>query len=92
MKIKSLKPGDTVYSLSRHKMGNTTINTVSMYRVSIKEVHEDHVIASVNGNAPRKYRESEVAKWKKDEPVLIRSRMGYARLATKSEKEALKSK
>ncbi|MFC7775525.1 hypothetical protein ACFQW4_00435 [Pantoea sp. GCM10028869] len=91
MKISSLKPGDTAYQLYRHKMGNTTISTLSVWRVSVKEVHEEHVIASVNGNAPRKYRERDVAKWKKKEPILIRSRMGYSRLATKAEKEALTS-
>lgn len=92
MKISSLKPGDVVYMLYRHKMGNTTISTISVWRVNVEEVHDDHVIASVNGNASRKYREREVTKWKKNEPVLIRSRMGYSRLATKAEKEALKSK
>lgn len=91
MKISSLKPGDTAWQLYRHKMGNTTISTLSVWRVSVKEVHEDHVIASVNGNAHRKYRERDVAKWKKKEPVVIRSRMGYSRLATNTEKEALKS-
>lgn len=92
MKISKLKPGDIAYVLHRHKMGNTTISTISVWRVSIKEVHDDHVIATINGNASRKYRESEISKWKKNEPVLIRSRMGYSRLATKAEKEALKSK
>ena len=56
MKISSLKPGDTAWQLYRHKMGNTTISTLSVWRISVKEVHEDHVIASVNGNPPRTYR------------------------------------
>ncbi|PKH21431.1 hypothetical protein CIG19_16660 [Enterobacterales bacterium CwR94] len=92
MKISSLKVGDIVYMLYRHKMGNTTISTISVWRVSVKEVHADHVIASVNGNAARKCSAHEVATWKKNEPVLIRSVMGHSRLATKAEKEALKSK
>ncbi|WP_262264171.1 hypothetical protein [Pantoea dispersa] len=92
MKISSLKPGDTAYVLYRHKMGNTTLSTLSVFQVSVKEVHDDYVIANINGNASKKYRESEVAKWKKNKPVLIRSRIGNSRLATKSEKEALKNK
>lgn len=90
-KISSLKPGDTAWQLYRHKMGNTTISTLSVWHISVKEVHEDHVIASVNGNPPRTFRERDVAKWKKKKPVLICCRMGYSRLATKAEKEALKS-
>lgn len=92
MKISSLKPGDTAYVLYRHKMGNTTLSTLSVFQVSVKEVHDDYVIANINGNSSKKYRESEVAKWKKNKPVLIRSRIGNSRLATKAEKESLKNK
>jgi len=50
MKLSQLETGMTVWSLSRTKMGNTTIKTVTLHSVVIHEVHDNHVIASWNGN------------------------------------------
>ncbi|MBN1085580.1 hypothetical protein JNO12_12590 [Erwinia aphidicola] len=92
MKLTSLKPGMVVYDVQRHRMGNTTVITHSVYKVRVIEVHDNHIIASWNNNAPKKIFESGVARLKKNEPIMIRSRMGYSRPATRAEKEALNSK
>ncbi|WP_164907568.1 hypothetical protein [Escherichia coli] len=86
MKLSQLEVGMTVWSLSRTKMGNTTIKTVTLHSVVIKEVHDNHVIASWNGNAPRRFGETAITGWKKEKPLLIRDRSGSARLATREEK------
>ena len=46
MKLSSLKPGMIVYDVRRHRMGNTTVMTHSVYEVHIIEVHDNHVVAS----------------------------------------------
>lgn len=92
MKLTSLKPGMVVYDVQRHRMGNTTLITHSVYKVEIFEVHDNHIVASWNGNPRQKFFESGVEKFRKNEPVMIRSAMGYARPATRAEKEELKSK
>ncbi|EAN4326978.1 hypothetical protein EG703_05030 [Salmonella enterica] len=86
MKLSQLEAGMTVWSLSRSKMGNTSIKTVTLHSVVIQEVHDNHVIASWNGNAPRRFGETAISGWKKDKPILIRDRSGSARLATREEK------
>lgn len=90
--ISKLNPGQELFRLDRHRMGNTTVKTTSVMRVLVHEVHEDHVIASVNGNPARKYRSLEVAKWKVNKPVMIKSGMGFQRPATRAEIAEMKSK
>lgn len=85
MKIAALQPGDTVYSVEKIKMGNTSVSTVVVYSVVISEVHENHVVASWNGNRPKVFREPTIKKWKKEKPILISVGMGAKRLATKAE-------
>ncbi|CAB5514475.1 hypothetical protein ACOTHJ_15880 [Achromobacter xylosoxidans] len=90
--ISNLKPGQSLFKLERRRMGNTTLRTTAVMRVLIHEVHEDHVIASVNSNTPRKYRSSEVSKWKVNKPVMIQFAMGFQRPATRAEIAEMKSK
>lgn len=71
---------------SRVNMGNTTLKTVVVHPVVIVEVHDNHVIATWNGNAPRRFGESVVKGWKKEKPLLIREGFGQMRLATREEK------
>ncbi|MGT9857997.1 hypothetical protein ACVWPW_30180, partial [Citrobacter freundii complex sp. 2025EL-00205] len=73
----------------RTKMGNTTIKTVTLHSVVIQEVYDNHVIASWNRNAPRRFGETAISSWKKDKPLLIRDRSGSARLATREEKSRI---
>lgn len=60
MKISQLEAGMSVWSVSRVNMGNTTLKTVVVHPVIIVEVHDNHVIATWNGNAPRRFGESVV--------------------------------
>ena len=55
--INTLKPGDVVFDAHMQTMGNTTMRRLGVWRVIIKEVDVEHetVVASWNGNAPRKY-------------------------------------
>ncbi len=66
--INRLKPGQIVYSVERVKMGNVKMSYGALYKVEIVEVHEDHVIASWNGNSPRKFGEASIKKWKVKQP------------------------
>ncbi|GKX60183.1 hypothetical protein [Leminorella grimontii] len=91
MKISSLKPGDKVWSVRKYRMGNTTIQTTGVYSVVVKEVHDTYVIASWNGNPEQRFYAGQVANWKKEQPVLVKTAVGAYRLATRAEKEALKS-
>lgn len=88
MKIEKLQPGMTVYDVAKTKMGNTTIRTVSVWPVQIKEVDLENrkVVASWNGNPDRTYYERSVSRWKKEEPKLITNHFGQQRLATKAER------
>lgn len=91
MKISSLKPGDKVWSVGKYKMGNTALSTVGIHPVAVKEVCDTYVIASWNGNPPKRFYANAVSKWRKEKPILINVGMGVYRLATRAEKEALKS-
>lgn len=89
MKIEHLKVGTIAYTVTRTNAGNTKLKTVLVHSVVVTEIHEKYVMASWNGNKPKKFYESAVAKWKKNEPMLIKQAFGTYRLATKEEKKAL---
>lgn len=87
MKIEKLKPGMTVYTVIRRKMGNTNISTVVVYPVTIVSVEIENcaVVASVNGNVNYKYYKYTWSKWRMKPPLLIRSITGSARIARRGE-------
>lgn len=91
MKLESMKPGMTLYSVSRQKMGNTTSSTIAVYEVEIVEVDADRGIARArwNGNASRCFYRSAAEKWRTTKPVLVKSGWAY-RLATRAELKAMK--
>lgn len=93
-KIEKLKAGDIVYDVGRTKMGNTTMSTVSVWHVFIREVNidENYVVASWNGNAPKKFYWRDIKSWRVNEPVLINNAGWGRRLATREELKALKAK
>lgn len=68
--ISRLWPGQTLFWSQRHKVGNTTMSQASVYRVQVIEVDPEgrFVVASWNGNAPEKFYEGEVARWKVKDP------------------------
>jgi hypothetical protein len=91
MKIDKLTVGQTVYSVERRNMGNTTLRTTSVFDVRIMEIDPEKrwVMASWNGNTPRKYYLGSIVKWKEKEPVLVHSMTGSSRLATEEEKKSI---
>jgi hypothetical protein len=88
MKFEKLKPGTTVYSVGKTKMGNTTLSTVSVWPVSIVSVDAEQrtVEAKWNGNSARKFRETSYGKWKEKAPQLVATGLGAQRLATAAER------
>ena len=68
--ISKLKPEQVVYERRRQKMGNTTVSRTALYSIRIIEVDSEglFVMASWNGNTPRKYREVDVKKWLVSKP------------------------
>lgn len=93
-KVDKLKPGQIVWDVARHHMGNTTVSTISVYAVKIIEVRpDDCVIASWNGNTPKAFYRSEAKRWRLKEPITVKTWNGYgARLATREEIKAMKEK
>ncbi len=92
--FKNIKPGQILFTVSRHRMGNTTASTVAVHKVSVESVDEETqtVIASWNSNKSRKYYPSEYSKWKVREPVTVPTWGGLGkRLATREEKAAIKA-
>lgn len=64
----TIKVGDRLFQKVRQKMGNTTARRDAIYTVVVTEVHEDHVMASWNGNPPRRWLPREVGKLRRTEP------------------------
>ncbi|MGB3251653.1 hypothetical protein [Buttiauxella gaviniae] len=91
MKIAALSSGQLVYSVDKTTMGNTSLKTISVYPVTVTEVRETSVMASWNGNAPRRFSEAAVKKWKVEKPVLVSNGFGTKRLATKDEIAQMKA-
>lgn len=87
MKIETLKPGMTVWQVGRHRMGNTTLSTVSVWPVVIVSVNPDHqtVVANFNHNASTTYYRNQWSTWRKEKPLLIRTFFGAYRLANRKE-------
>ena len=91
MKIEKLQPNMIVYDVGKHKMGNTNISTVAVWpvRVISIDLEKKTVLASWNTNQPRTFYERSIKKWRADRPVLIKSVMGYSRLATCEERKKM---
>ena len=87
--LEKLTPGQILWDVKKHRTGNTMVRTTSLYKVKVLEVHEDHIIASWNGNAPRKWRDVKHLRTKK--PIMISTWQGFtSRLATREEIKAMK--
>lgn len=68
--ISKIKAGQVLYDKHKYKMGNTTMKAWGVWPVFVKEVDPDgkFIIASWNGNKPRKMFEKEVSKLRVKEP------------------------
>lgn len=93
MKFEKLQPGMTVYAVGRHKMGNTTQITTAFWTVRVLEVDAERrrVVASWNTNPPRTFYERDVAKWREKAPMLVDTKGGGKRLATREEQKAARA-
>jgi hypothetical protein len=69
--ITALKANDVVFEVVMQKMGNTHLRRQAVYRVRIVEVdlERNTVLASWNGNAPEKFSERAVGKWRRTTPA-----------------------
>jgi hypothetical protein len=88
--MSKLKPGDVLYDVHRTKMGNTTASTMGCWIVRVIEVHGTYIIASWNGNPPRRMFEHSIKKLRVNKPVFVKSGFGK-RLATCDEIKAMKA-
>lgn len=68
--LKNINVGQTLWSVRKHRMGNTNISTESLYQVVVKSIDLDggFAVCSWNGNPDRKYHEQELAKLKVKKP------------------------
>jgi sRNA-binding regulator protein Hfq len=89
--ISKLKPGDVLYDVHSHKMGNTTASTVGVWTVHVIEVFDRYIVASWNGNPPERMFKHTISKLRVKKPVLVKSGFGK-RLATRAELKAMKEK
>jgi hypothetical protein len=92
MKFEKLKPGTVAYTITRQKMGNTTVSTIAIHSVRVASVDMERrtVTASWNGNEVQRFYEGQYSKWRESQPVTITSPMGRKRLATRKEIKAMK--
>jgi hypothetical protein len=97
MKIKDLRPGQTVWMTMRRRMGCTMMKSTDVFSVRVIEVHlaeppaSDYVVASWNYNRPERFYANNVRHWRKDKPVMVRTTLGSQRPATRKEIEAMKA-
>ena len=68
--LKNINVGQILWSVRKHKMGNTNISTESLYQVVVKSIDLDGEFAmcSWNGNQERKYGIRELKKLKVNKP------------------------
>jgi hypothetical protein len=92
MKFDKIAPGMVLYDVHSHKMGNTALGTIGVWKVVITEVDTERrrAMASWNGNKPQIYYEREIERLKAKAPVLIRTAFGRMRRATREELKAMK--
>ena len=92
--LSKIRVGQTLYTVSRGRLGNTTLRTVRVHPVTVEEVNlvDGYVIARWNHNRPEKYRLGDISTWKVSEPVTIDGMWGAKRLASREEKAAILAK
>lgn len=68
--LSRIKVGQTLYTVTRQGMGNTTMTRLAVHSVTVKEINLEkrRVFASWNYNAPQWFTERQVARWKVNKP------------------------
>ena len=91
MKIEKAEPGQIVFDVGRHKMGNARVSTVSVWSVKIASIDLEKrtITASWNSNQAKEYMEHAWSKWRVNRPQLIRGAIGNYRLARRNESGAI---
>lgn len=94
MKFSDLKDGMIVYDMHTYRMGNTTQRTYGVWQIYIQKVEPETqtVIASWNGNPFTRFYASTYRKWRKTEPVLVKTGIFGRRPETREEKKQRKAK
>jgi len=85
--INKIKAGDVLWQALKHRMGNTMLRTVSVYRCVVKEVDAEsrRALISWNGNSPQWTYNVKDLRVKKP-PIINTGFMGQQRLARRGEK------
>lgn len=93
MKFDKLEVGMTLYDVGTYRMGNTTMRSVGVWTVYVKEIDTENrrALVSWNGNGYQWYGESAIGKLKEKEPILIRAGFGMRR-PTREELAEIKAK
>lgn len=66
----AIKVGDVLYDVGKVRMGNTSMRTIAVWRVTIKEIDSDKriALASCNGNAAKWWSEARLKKLRRSPP------------------------
>ena len=74
----ALKVGDVLYQSRKTKMGNTSMSTLSTWRVVVKELDTERrrALVSWNGNQPKWWYERELKPLRRTEPKTRRTIAG----------------
>lgn len=87
--LANLKPGQVLYEVVSHRMGNTMCRTQSLYEIKVIEVNvaEGWVLATWNGNKPKRCLDYHVRRWKVNKPERRESFMGSVRYGSRRKKK-----
>jgi hypothetical protein len=68
--LSRIKVGQTLYTVTRQGMGNTTMTRRAVHAVTVREINLEkrRVFASWNYNEPQWFSERQVARWKVKKP------------------------
>lgn len=91
--LKKLTIGQKLYKTYREKMGNTTISTTRVSKITVTEIGDDFIkYTSLFSQSPRRMSENNLRNWRVSKPLLVESFTGAKRLANKNDIKALKEK
>lgn len=90
MKIEKLIPGQIVYDVHSHRMGNTTMRTMGCWEVRIVSIdlEKGTVVATWNSNPAQTFYRNSIQKWREKKPVFVSTGAFGKRIATRAELKA----
>jgi hypothetical protein len=74
----AIKPGDVLYDVGKVRMGNTTMRSLTVWRVVVQEVDAEkrRALVSWNGNATKWWSEAKIKKLRRSPPKTRQSVTG----------------